>query len=162
MPTRSSGRRPAVSSLDRDVEGWSGLNYSERIEGLFQEYEKQRTSLTDMQARMSALSATSTSPRREVSITVGQNGVLTDVQFPSGAHKRLTTADLTKLIMDTYAEAKDEVMNQAADVLAPMLPEGLDAHKLVRGQAGVDAFMPKQPRMVTSVREMLTRERAAE
>lgn len=135
------------------------MNYTERIEGLFQEYEKQRTSLTEMQARMSALSATSTSPRREVSVTVGQNGVLTDVQFPSGAHKRLTTADLTRLIMDTYAEAKEDVMNQAADVLGPMLPDGLDAHKLVRGQAGADAFLPKQPRMVTSVREMLTRER---
>ncbi|MFF0875450.1 YbaB/EbfC family nucleoid-associated protein [Micromonospora aurantiaca (nom. illeg.)] len=133
------------------------MNYSERIEGLFQEYERQRTSLAEMQARMSALSATATSPRREVSVTVGQNGVLTDIQFPSGAHKRLTTADLTRLIMDTYADAKEQVMNQAADVLAPMLPERLDAHKLVRGQAGADAFLPKEPRMVTSVRELLTR-----
>ncbi|MFG1712648.1 YbaB/EbfC family nucleoid-associated protein [Micromonospora sp. NPDC049203] len=133
------------------------MNYSERIEGLFQEYERQRTSLAEMQARMSALSATATSPRREVSVIVGQNGVLTDIQFPSGAHKRLTTADLTRLILDTYADAKEQVMNQAADVLAPMLPDGLDAHKLVRGQAGADAFLPKEPRMVTSVRELLTR-----
>jgi DNA-binding protein YbaB len=136
---------------------WSGLNYSERIESLFQEYEKQRSSLTEMQAKMSALSATAVSPRREVSVTVGQNGVLTDIQFPSSAHKRLTTADLTKMIMETYAEAKDQVMNQAAAVLAPMLPDGLDAQKLVRGQAGADAFLPAQPRMVTSVRELLNR-----
>ncbi|MER5605915.1 YbaB/EbfC family nucleoid-associated protein [Micromonospora tulbaghiae] len=133
------------------------MNYSERIEGLFQEYERQRNSLAEMQAQMSALSATATSPRREVSVTVGQNGVLTDVQFPSGAHKRLTTADLSRLIMETYADAKEQVMNQAAEVLAPVLPDGLDAHKLVRGQAGADAFLPKEPRMVTSVRELLTR-----
>ena len=133
------------------------MNYSERIEGLFQEYERQRNSLAEMQARMSALSATATSPRREVSVTVGQNGVLTDIQFPSGAHKRLTTADLTRLILDTYADAKEQVMNQAAEVLAPVLPDGLDAHKPVRGQAGADAFLPKEPRMVTSVRELLTR-----
>lgn len=138
------------------------MNYSERIENLFQEYEKQRNSLGEMQAKMSALSVTATSPRREVSVTVGQNGVLTDIQFPSGAQKRLTTADLTKLIMETYAEAKEGVMNQAADVLAPMLPEGVDAHKLVRGQAGPDAFLPRQPRMVTSVREILTRGRDGE
>ncbi len=133
------------------------MSYSDRIEGLFQEYEKQRNSLTEMQAKMSALSATAMSPRREVSVTVGQNGVLNDVQFPSGAHKRLATADLTRLILETYAEAKEQVMNQAAELLAPMLPDGLDAQKLVRGQAGADAFMPKQPRMVTSVREMLMR-----
>lgn len=139
------------------MEGATDLSYSDRIEGLFQEYEKQRTSLTEMQAKMSALSATAMSPRREVSVTVGQNGVLNDVQFPSGAHKRLATADLTRLIMETYADAKEQVMNQAAELLAPMLPDGLDAQKLVRGQAGADAFMPKQPRMVTSVREMLMR-----
>ncbi|WP_092546460.1 YbaB/EbfC family nucleoid-associated protein [Actinoplanes derwentensis] len=133
------------------------MNYSERIEGLFQEYEKQRNSLTEMQAKMNALSATAMSPRREVSITVGQNGVLTDIQFPSAAHKRLTTADLTRLIMETYGDAKEQVMNQAAAVLAPMLPDGLDAQKLVRGQAGADAFLPKEPRMVTSVRELLAR-----
>ncbi|GLY00698.1 MULTISPECIES: YbaB/EbfC family nucleoid-associated protein [Actinoplanes] len=133
------------------------MNYSERIESLFQEYEKQRNSLTDMQAKMSALSATAMSPRREVSVTVGQNGVLTDIQFPTSAHKRLTTADLTKLIMETYGDAKEQVMNQAAAVLSPMLPDGLDAQKLVRGQAGADAFLPKEPRMVTSVREILNR-----
>jgi len=138
------------------------MSYSERIENLFQEYEKQRNSLGEMQAKMSALSVTASSPRREVSVTVGQNGVMTDIQFPSGAHKRLATADLTRLIMETYAEAKEGVMNQAADVLEPMLPDGIDAHKLVRGQAGPDAFLPKQPRMVTSVREILTRGRDGE
>ncbi|BCY07230.1 YbaB/EbfC family nucleoid-associated protein [Actinoplanes sp. L3-i22] len=126
-----------------------------RIERLLDEYERQRSGLADMQRRMSELSATATSPRREVSVTVGQNGVLTDIQFPTGAHKRLATADLTKLVLATYAEAKEQVLNEAAELLAPMLPAGLDAHKLVRGTAGPDAFMPAQPRIATSVREIL-------
>ncbi|AGL14097.1 YbaB/EbfC family nucleoid-associated protein [Actinoplanes sp. N902-109] len=131
------------------------MNFNERIESLFEEYQRQRNSLTEMQRKMSELSATATSPRREVSVTVGQNGVLKDIQFPSGAHKRLTTADLTKLIMETYGEAKEGVMTQAAEVLAPMLPDGMDAQSLVRGTAGTDAFMPAEPRMATSVREIL-------
>ncbi|GAA2565596.1 hypothetical protein GCM10010435_42980 [Winogradskya consettensis] len=131
------------------------MNFNERIENLFEEYQKQRNSLTEMQRKMSELSATATSPRREVSVTVGQNGVLTDVKFPTSAHKRLTPADLTELIMTTYAEAKESVMDQAAAVLAPMMPDGLDAHSLVRGTAGADAFMPAEPRMATSVREIL-------
>ena len=64
------------------------MNYSERIEGLFQEYERQRTSLAEMQARMSALSATATSPRREVSVVVGQNGGQPAGEQPFGTGER--------------------------------------------------------------------------
>jgi DNA-binding protein YbaB len=131
------------------------MNFNERIEGLFEEYQRQRNSLTELQEKMRALTATATSPRREVSITVGQNGVMTDIRFPTGAHKRLAPADLTELIMTTYTEAKENVMQQAAATLAPMLPDGMDAQALVRGTAGTDAYLPKEPRMATSVREML-------
>lgn len=136
------------------------MNFNERIEGLFEEYQRQRNSLTELQEKMRALTATATSPRREVSITVGQNGVMTDIRFPTGAHKRLAPADLTELIMTTYAEAKENVMQQAAATLAPMLPDGMDAQALVRGTAGTDAYLPKEPRMATSVREMLNLGRA--
>jgi DNA-binding protein YbaB len=136
------------------------MNFNERIEGLFEEYQRQRNSLTELQEKMRALTATATSPRREVSITVGQNGVMTDIRFPTGAHKRLAPADLTELIMTTYSEAKENVMQQAAATLAPMLPDGMDAQALVRGTAGTDAYLPKEPRMATSVREMLNLGRA--
>jgi hypothetical protein len=36
-----------------------------------------------------------------------------------------------------------------------MLPDGLDAQTLVRGTAGTDAFLPPEPRLPTSVREIL-------
>jgi DNA-binding protein YbaB len=137
------------------MEGAARMNFNERIEGLFEEYQRQRNSLTELQEKMRALTATATSPRREVSITVGQNGVMTDIRFPTGAHKRLAPADLTELIMTTYTEAKENVMQQAAATLAPMLPDGMDAQALVRGTAGTDAYLPKEPRMATSVREML-------
>lgn len=137
------------------------MNISERIEGLFEEYQQQRNSLTELQHRMRELTASATSPRREVSVTVGQNGVLTDIRFPTSAYKRLTPADLTEVIMTTYAEAKEKVMVQAEAVLAPMLPDGVDAGSLVRGTAGTDAFLPPEPRVTTSVREILNLGRQA-
>ncbi|MBU2670262.1 YbaB/EbfC family nucleoid-associated protein [Actinoplanes bogorensis] len=131
------------------------MDFNERIESLFEEYQRQRNSLTEMQQKMRALTATATSPRREVTVTVGQNGVLTDIKFPTSAHKRLTPADLTEVILAAYGEAKEDVTGQAAAVLAPMLPEGTDARALVDGSAGTDAYLPAEPRMATSVREML-------
>lgn len=128
----------------------------DRIERFFEDYQRHRVELAEMQQKMRDLSATATPPRREVSITGGQNGVLTDVQFPSGAHKRLAPAELTAIILATYNNPKNSVWDQAAELLAPMLPEGLDAQALVRGSAGADAFLPAEPRMAASVRELLS------
>lgn len=138
------------------------MNFNERIESLFEEYQRQRNSLTEMQQRMRQISATATSPRREVTVTVGQNGVITDIRFPTSAYRRLTPTDLTAVIMETYAEAKEQSMVQATAILAPMMPEGMDAAALVRGTAGTDAFMPAEPRMATSVREILGMGRGAQ
>ncbi|UQU64516.1 YbaB/EbfC family nucleoid-associated protein [Couchioplanes caeruleus] len=136
------------------------MDFNQRIEHLFEEYERQRSSLTTMQQKMREISVSATSPRREVTVTVGQNGTLTDVTFPTGAYKRLTPAELTAVILQTYAEAKEQVVQQTAELLAPVLPEGMDAQQLARGTAGADMFLPAEPRMATSVREFLNLGRA--
>ena len=136
------------------------MDFNERIEHLFQEYERQRSSLTAMQQQMREISGSATSPRREVTVTVGQNGVLTDVTFPTGAYKRLTPAELTAVIMQMYAEAKEQIVQKTAELLAPVLPEGMDAQALARGTADTDTFLPAEPRMATSVREFLNLGRA--
>lgn len=127
----------------------------DRIERLFEEYQRQRDNLADMQRRMSEISASATSPRREVTVTVGQNGVLTDIQFSNGAYRRMTPADLTAVVMATFNEAKEAAFEEATRILAPMLPDGADAAAMVRGKAGVDAYLPAEPRIATSVREIL-------
>ena len=131
------------------------MDFTTRIESLFQEYERQRSSLGEMQQKMRAISATATSQRREVAVTVGQNGVLTDVQFPTSAYKRMTPTELRSALLAAYGDAKEQAMAQATDVLKPLLPEGMDAGALVRGTAGPEAYFPAEPRMTTSVREML-------
>lgn len=131
------------------------MDFNTRIESLFQEYEHQRSSLSEMQQKMRGISATATSPRREVTITVGQNGVVTDIQFPTGAYKRMTPKELRSVLLAAYTDAKEQAMGQATEVLKPFLPDGMDAGALVRGTAGAEAYFPTEPRMVTSVREML-------
>ncbi|WP_127500457.1 YbaB/EbfC family nucleoid-associated protein [Actinoplanes solisilvae] len=131
------------------------MEFGERIERLFADYQRQREGLAEMQRRMSEISASATSPRREITVTVGQNGVLKSIDFSNGAYRRMTPADLSAVVMATFAEAKEAAFDQAAKILAPMLPDGVDAAAMVRGQGGVDAFMPPEPRMATSVREML-------
>ncbi|AGZ38792.1 YbaB/EbfC family nucleoid-associated protein [Actinoplanes friuliensis] len=137
------------------------MDFNERIEHLFEEYQRQRASFSTLQQQMREISASATSARHEVTVTVGQSGVLTDIRFPTSAYKRLTPAELTATIMQTFAEAKEEATSQAAAILAPMLPDGMDARAMVSGQAGVDTYLPAEPRMATSVREILGLGRAA-
>jgi DNA-binding protein YbaB len=132
------------------------MSFDDHIEDLFAEYEQQRSSLTELQERMKAISGSASSPRKEVTVTVGQNGVMTDISFPTSAYKRMSPTELQATIMQTFAEAKEEVMDKAAAALAPILPEGMDAAAMVRGKAGVDMFLPPEgPRMTSGVREML-------
>ncbi|WBB80453.1 YbaB/EbfC family nucleoid-associated protein [Micromonospora sp. WMMD882] len=132
------------------------MSFDDRIEELFAEYERQRSSLTELQERMREIQASATAPRREVTVTVGQNGVLTAVTFPTGAYRRMTPVELQAVIMQTYAEAKEQVMDRAADIIAPLLPDGMNAARMVRGEAGVDMYLPPGgPRMTSGVRRML-------
>ncbi|BCJ67306.1 YbaB/EbfC family nucleoid-associated protein [Polymorphospora rubra] len=132
------------------------MAFDDRIATLFAEYERQRDSVKELQERMSRVKASATSPRREVTVTVGQNGVLTDISFPTGAYRRMPPAELQATIMQTFAEAKEQVMEQAAELLAPLLPAGMNAAKMVRGEAGVDMYLPPEgPRMSQGVRELL-------
>ncbi|TDC46567.1 YbaB/EbfC family DNA-binding protein [Micromonospora sp. KC207] len=132
------------------------MSFDDHIEELFAEYQRQRSSVTTLQERMSKVQGSATSPRREVTVTVGQNGVLTEISFPTSAYRRMTPAELQATVMQTYSEAKEQVMEQAAALIAPLLPPGMDAARLVRGQAGPDMYLPPEgPRMTSGVRALL-------
>ncbi|MCM4083588.1 YbaB/EbfC family nucleoid-associated protein [Paractinoplanes hotanensis] len=125
-----------------------------RMEGVLAEFERQRSNLAEVQRKMRDLSETATSPRREVSVTVGQNGVLTAIQFPSTAFRRMTPGELSSVLMATYADAKEKVLARSAEMLQPHLSEGADAGALVRGTAKSDVYMPDPSSLPAEIREM--------
>ena len=51
-----------------------------------------------------------------------------------------------------------EAATEAAEIMAPMVPNGLDPQDLVRGKLGAEALMPADgPRLPQIVREQLER-----
>ena len=127
------------------------MDVNERAEGFLNGYRHHRDSLTDLMRQVSDISVTVTSPRREIAIMVGQTRTLIDVKFPTSAYKPLPPNDLTPIILETLAKAKE----QAATILAPAMPDVLDVHSLVRGTAGPGTFLPPEPRMPEGVRQAL-------
>ena len=131
------------------------MDFSERIESLFEQYRRQRDGLGALTRRMNEISATATSPRREVEVTVGQHGVVTDLRFPSGAYRRMPPRELAEVILATIASAKSMAHDQTAEILAPILPSGVDARDLVSGKLEPGVLVPQQPNLTNHLREQL-------
>jgi hypothetical protein len=131
------------------------MDFSERIESLFEAYRKQRDGLGAMTRRMNEIRATATSPRREVEITVGHNGTVTGLRFPSGAYRRMPAKALAETILATIASAKRMAHDQTAEILAPLLPPGLNARDLLSGKLDPGVLVPEQPNLTNHLREQL-------
>lgn len=131
-----------------------------RIEMLREEAERHRANLAEMQKRVSELSATAVSPRKEVSVTVGNQGVIKDLHFPTSAYRKLPKKELADLITDTIAEAREKATAEIAGMVAPNLPAGVDAKAMVNGDISADALVPNESRMPQVFEEL--RKRRAE
>ncbi|ONI83110.1 hypothetical protein ALI144C_16520 [Actinosynnema sp. ALI-1.44] len=127
------------------------------VEMLRDEYERQVTNLAEMQKRISEVSATAVSPRRELSVTVGPQGVLTELNFLSTAYRRLAKNELSALVMKTIADARAKLNDQLAEIMTPMMPPGLDLKAALEGKVSAKDLAPDESRLPPLLRERLNR-----
>ena len=128
------------------------------VEQLFEDYQRQRSRMADLSKQLQEISATATSPRREVAVTVQHQGGISDLKFLSGAYKRMAPADLAELILATVAEARKRAGDAAAELLAPMLPSSMNAREIVSGKLDLESIAPAAgPLLPTVVHEHLHR-----
>jgi DNA-binding protein YbaB len=125
--------------------------YEEILNDTLGDYRRKRAQLLEMQQELSAVTGAATAPRQVVSVTVGRYGEVTDLKFPTSAYKRLTPAELATVIKSTIDDARSQAMQRSAELLAPMLPEGLSASALVSGNADLSSMLPEEPRLMTSL-----------
>jgi hypothetical protein len=121
------------------------------------EYERRRAGLADLQRQLAGLTATVVSKRREVSVTVGNQGVITELKFPTSAYRRLAPNELAALLTRTISEARENMLDQMAGIMAPMLPPELNAKDLLTGALSAEEIVPDEPGMPPLVREKLDR-----
>ncbi|MEU5941295.1 YbaB/EbfC family nucleoid-associated protein [Micromonospora sp. NPDC047548] len=126
------------------------------VEDLFEYYQRQRAGLSDLQRRMQAISATASSARREVEVTVGHTGVVTNITFPTSAYRRMAPQELSAMLIRVITDAKDLASAQAVDILRPLMPPGLDASELVSGKLSVEKLIPATPNLPRVVDERLS------
>jgi hypothetical protein len=132
------------------------------IEGLYEQFQRERDGLRDLHRKLQAISVTAESARREISVRVDHAGVVKDIAFPTNAYRRLAPQELTNLLLQTIGRAREDALTRAAELLTPLLPAGVlptgvRTVDVVRGDLGLNALIPADPYLPDIVAEQLRR-----
>lgn len=94
----------------------------ERLAEALAEFEETRARLREAGAAAARISATVMSKDRTVEATVGAQGQLTNLRFPSTRYRTMPPAQLASVLMTTIAAARTQAAEQLADVYRPFGP----------------------------------------
>src|SRR5262245_30365940 len=130
--------------------------FEHQIEDLMAGYRQQLEKSNELRRKISEIAASVTAPRQVVKVTVGAHGDLRAVDFPTGAYKRMTPAELAEALMTTIDQAKDKAQAAYADLMNPQMPGGLNILDLVKGKVNFSALLPPEPQAADAVQDYLT------
>jgi DNA-binding protein YbaB len=127
--------------------------YDEAVEQLMADYHRQLDQLAEHQRRMSEITATATSQRRSVSVTLGAQGQLIELKFPTDAYRDMAPAELANVIAEVFAAARTQVLKQQRELMTANAPMGMDLSKMFGDNADLGKVLPRDPIMTDQVRE---------
>ncbi|MFI5887530.1 YbaB/EbfC family nucleoid-associated protein [Streptomyces sp. NPDC051554] len=127
--------------------------YDLQIEDLLDQYRRQRKEAAATRRRINETTSTVTAPRQTVKITVGAQGEVTAIEFPTGAYRRMAPKELADVLLTTLQQARTEALEGVAGVLAEQLPPGVTVPDLLQGRVDPGAVLPEDPAMPDSVRD---------
>jgi DNA-binding protein YbaB len=104
---------------------------------------RQRTErMAEVQHSIAELTATATAPRHALSVTVGGQGEVRDLSFPTDAYRSMAPAELAALIKKTIDKARLEVAQEMDRLLSGFLPEGFSMTEVAKGRPDWTKFAP--------------------
>ncbi|WP_329172971.1 YbaB/EbfC family nucleoid-associated protein [Streptomyces sp. NBC_01477] len=129
--------------------------YDQDIEGLLELYRKQREEAVETRRRINEVTGTATAPRQTVKVTVGAQGDVTAIDFPTGAYHRMAPKELSDVLLATIREARADALEKVAELTSLALPPGVTVAALLRGEVDPAAILPDDPAMPDPVRDYI-------
>lgn len=112
--------------------------YEAMASELMAAYEERLRQAAAVQAQLSAIAETATAERQAVRVTVGAQGELRGLEFPTGTYKRQAPAELTEAIMKTYEKARAQAQEAVRAVLAASRDHETDYLSLIGAEEAGD------------------------
>ncbi|GAA4545205.1 YbaB/EbfC family nucleoid-associated protein [Amycolatopsis samaneae] len=122
-------------------------SYDERIGDLLADYRRQRDELAETRRKIEEISVTATAPGRAVTVTVGAQGEISELGFPTPAYRRMAPAELATVLLTTIADARRRATAEMEAVLKPHVPP--EFRDLAAG------VVPEHPPMTEDVRRLV-------
>lgn len=126
--------------------------YDQQIEDLLAQYRDAREQAVDTRRRIGEVEATVTAPRRSVKITVGAQGQVKALDFPTAAYRTMAPKELSKLIISTLEQARAQALEKVMEVGIGPLPGGLTPADLARGDIDPRVVLPEELQLPEAVR----------
>lgn len=123
------------------------------IEELLGQYRKQREEIADMQRQLAETTATVTAPKQVVKVTVGAQGEVSAIEFPTSAFRRMPPKELADTLLTTIQQARAKALEKTAELVSARLPAGVAMADLLQGKANPMDLLPEDPTMPDSVRD---------
>jgi DNA-binding protein YbaB len=127
--------------------------YEHQLDELIARYQERRARAVELRRQISDISASATAPRKVVKITVGAQGEVRAVEFPTDAYRRMTPAELAAIFMTTIEQAREKAMAALSELMTPELPPGLNVLGLLQGKVDFASAMPETPAIPDVVKE---------
>jgi hypothetical protein len=88
-----------------------------------------------------------------VKVTVGAQGEVKEIEFPTGAYRRMAPKELADALLNTIAEARTKALQQVGEVASAGLPQGVTIENLLQGRVDPAAVLPEDPMTPAAVRD---------
>lgn len=106
-----------------------------QVDELLADYARSREQLAMAHQRLAAITATERSADGAITVTVGSRGTVTGLSLADDVYRTHRPSELASEIMRLVTSASQRALGEAADVLAPMLPAGVDPKATLLGTA---------------------------
>ncbi|MEV7739451.1 YbaB/EbfC family nucleoid-associated protein [Streptomyces sp. NPDC088921] len=117
----------------------------QQLEDLLDRYRTKRAAATEAFSRINSISVTEVSRRGTVKVTVGARGDISALEFPTTAYRRMASAELSQVILDTLAKARTKALAEAASIGLGGMLQGVDASDLFQGRIDPASLLPEDP-----------------
>ncbi|AEW92804.1 MULTISPECIES: YbaB/EbfC family nucleoid-associated protein [Streptomycetaceae] len=126
--------------------------YDEQIEELLAQYRDAREQASETRRRINEIEVTVTAPRQVVKVTVGAQGQVKALDFPTGAYRNLPPKDLSRVILAALEQARTQALGKVSEVALGGMLGGVSPADLLQGRVDPKSLFPEELELPEAVR----------
>jgi DNA-binding protein YbaB len=115
-----------------------GIALEEQVAAAMDELHARQRQLLSVREQLMALTVTTRSKDRTLTVTVGEQGSLRSIKFHGTDYRAMPPAELSAVLVETINTARQELMDKASDIFTPLRGMGSNFRDSMTGGSELD------------------------